>query len=257
MTTTNTLRCQLTGPYIEANMIINGIKPPSADWWKSCGRTWCQEHLSPGKGTPFSLAWARAHSSVIRGKLFFLHFRRWNKRVISVGDMKNVWAPWHIVSTHHNISQGCGPASLIWCHTIWHQVSLIAKPMMPYVIHINIGKYKISHRLDEAMLFVKMKASLCLKIIPVLRTLKDFNFLLNEYKQNKKPHLRTHKDCAKETVIPLHRWEHLVRKIVYFWWIRMFMLRCLGSGITSFSLKLKNTKHLKDMKLWEKQKNNY
>ena len=53
----------------------------------------------------------------------------------------------------------------VGCHTIWHLVSLIAHPMLPSVVIVNIGKYNISQRPDEAMLFVMVKACLCLKKI--------------------------------------------------------------------------------------------
>ena len=37
-----------------------------------------------------------------------------------------------------------------WCHTVWHQVLLIAHPSI-------CGKYNIFHRPREAMLFVMVK----------------------------------------------------------------------------------------------------
>ena len=45
--------------------------------------------------------------------------------------------------------------------------------MVPSVVSINIDKYNIFHRPDEAMLFVMVKACLCLKIIQLFRALKD------------------------------------------------------------------------------------
>ena len=60
-------------------------------------------------------------------------------------------------------SKQCGSASAILYHTILHQVSLIAQPMVPSVVSVYIVEYNIFHRPDEAMLFVMVKACLCLK----------------------------------------------------------------------------------------------
>ena len=45
--------------------------------------------------------------------------------------------------------------------------------MVPSVLSINIGKHKIFHRHDEAMLFVMLKACLRWKNILLFRSLKE------------------------------------------------------------------------------------
>ena len=52
--------------------------------------------------------------------------------------------------------------------------------MVSYVVSINIGKYNVFHRPDEAMLFVMVKVCLHLKNILLFRKLKDFLLFLNE-----------------------------------------------------------------------------
>ena len=48
---------------------------------------------------------------------------------------------------------------------ILYLMSLITQPMVPSVVIINIHKYNIFYRPDEAMLFVMVKACVGLKII--------------------------------------------------------------------------------------------
>ena len=48
-------------------------------------------------------------------------------------------------------------------------------------------KYNISHRPDEAMLFVIVQICLCYQIIVLFRTQKDFILLINGHKHNYKP----------------------------------------------------------------------
>ena len=47
-----------------------------------------------------------------------------------------------------------------WCHTLWHQVSLIVQPMMSSAVSINLLRYSIFYRPDEATLFVMVKSYL-------------------------------------------------------------------------------------------------
>ena len=79
--------------------------------------------------------------------------------------------------THHSIEQVCGPALAITCHTLWHQMLLITQPVVPSIVGINIGKYIIFHRPDEAMTLVMVKAFPCLRNILLFRNLKDFILL--------------------------------------------------------------------------------
>ena len=64
--------------------------------------------------------------------------------------------------------------------------------MVPSVVSINIGKYNICHRPDEAMLFIMVKVTLHLINILLFRTLKD-SFFLKMY-LNRMRNLHQHKD---------------------------------------------------------------
>ena len=68
-----------------------------------------------------------------------------------------------------------------------HEMPLITQPMILSVVSINVGKYSVSHRHDEAMLFVMVKACVCCQIILLFRALKDYFLLMYGYKQNQKP----------------------------------------------------------------------
>ena len=46
------------------------------------------------------------------------------------------------------------------------------------VVSINIGKYNICHRPDEAILFVMVEACLCLENILFFRTLNEFILII-------------------------------------------------------------------------------
>ena len=74
--------------------------------------------------------------------------------------------------------QVCGPILTIWYHTILHQVSLIAQPVVTSVVRKNAGKYKTFFRPDEAMLLVMVKACLHQKNILLSRTLSLFFFFV-------------------------------------------------------------------------------
>ena len=56
--------------------------------------------------------------------------------------------------------------------------------MVQSVISINIDKYNIFHRPDEAMLFFMVKACLCLQNMLSFRTLKEFFLIIIGLKQN-------------------------------------------------------------------------
>ena len=66
--------------------------------------------------------------------------------------------------------------------------------MILSVVSINIGKWNIFHRSDEAMLFVMMKAWLHFKIILSFRTFENFFLHLYGFKKNEKSSLtqKTH-----------------------------------------------------------------
>ena len=71
------------------------------------------------------------------------------------------------------------PASETWYHTMSFQVSLITQTMVPSVLSINIVKYNVFHRHNEAMLLVMVKAHLLLKKYSVIQNLEG---LYSSYK---------------------------------------------------------------------------
>ena len=78
----------------------------------------------------------------------------------------------HIVSSRNSIGLVCGPASSVWCNTLWHLVSLIAQPMVPSVVNITSSTDLMK------LLFVMVKDCLQLKIILLFRTWNDFVVLM-------------------------------------------------------------------------------
>ena len=54
----------------------------------------------------------------------------------------------------------------------------LAHSIVPFMVSINISKYKIFHRTDDTMLFFMVKACLCLKNILLFITLKGMFFSL-------------------------------------------------------------------------------
>ena len=93
------------------------------------------------------------------------------------------------------LSDGVGPVSAIWCQTLWHWVSLIAHPMVPSVVCINIGKYNIFCGPDEAILYVMVKACLHSKIMLLFRTNVNFVFHVYGFKHNEKSSFTSSKEC--------------------------------------------------------------
>ena len=72
----------------------------------------------------------------------------------------------------------CGPASTIRCHTIWHQVSLIAQAMVQSVVSIIIGRYNFLYRSNKAMFYVMVKAYMHLQNILLFRVQKEFILII-------------------------------------------------------------------------------
>ena len=97
--------------------------------------------------------------------------------------MRHTWCQlvWYLIAD-------VGPSNylMLWCvdtkckpplPTMWY--GPCTQQMMPSVVSMNVGKYNIFYRPDEAMLFVIVKACLHLKIILLFITLKDFILLIN------------------------------------------------------------------------------
>ena len=102
-------------------------------------------------------------------------------------------------------------------HTL--AAAVTKQPMLSSVVSINSDMYNIVQRPDEAMLFVMVKALLCLKNILLFRTLKEF-ILLNIKKPCQKEGMEKHRDIQKKTSLPDIKVCFLIKscKIIYRTW---------------------------------------